>query len=172
MTQIMEEDKSEDELLVCESCSIVVNLMLEPDYGPMLIADCDTCNVLCCRACLDTEKIGRCVLCVGQECYDEEECEGDIEKKTEDMIQSWKDQMEGLDGPELQDVLEMIIKDQGVAFAEEHWEEELYSWCEHVSCTYHELMEMGEGEEYYPVYKHLKELVGEEYMNKIEDEEY
>ena len=70
MTQIMEEDKSEDELLVCESCSIVVNLMLEPDYGPMLIADCDTCNVLCCRACLDTEKIGRCVLCVGQECYD------------------------------------------------------------------------------------------------------
>ena len=97
---------------------------------------------------------------------------GDIEKKTEDMIQSWKDQMEGLDGPELQDVLEMIIKNQGVAFAEEHWEEELHSWCEHVSCTYHELMEMGDREEYYPVYKHLKELVGEEYMNKIEDEEY
>ena len=67
-----EKEEEEEELLVCESCSIVVNLMLEPDYGPMLIADCDTCRALCCRACLDTEKIGRCDLCVGQECYDEE----------------------------------------------------------------------------------------------------
>ena len=70
VTELKEEE--EEELLVCESCSIVVNLMLEPDYGPMLIADCDTCRALCCRACLDTEKIGRCDLCVGQECYDEE----------------------------------------------------------------------------------------------------
>ena len=97
---------------------------------------------------------------------------GEIEKKTEHMIQTWKDEMEGLDGPDKLEVLEMIIKDQGVAFAEEHWEQDLYSWCEHVSCTYHELMEMGEEEEYYPVYKHLIELVGEEYMNKIEDEDY
>ena len=49
-----------------------------------------------------------------------------------------------------------IIKDQGIKFAEEHWEEELYSWCEHVSCTYHELMEMGEGEEYYSYFRALR----------------
>ena len=65
--------QSEDELLVCESCSKVVNLMLESDYGAMLIADCDTCRALCCRACLDTEKMGRCVLCVGQESNQDDE---------------------------------------------------------------------------------------------------
>ena len=63
-------EDSEDE--TCESCGKVVDLKLESDDGPMLIADCNTCRALCCRACLDTEKVDRCVLCVGWESDDDE----------------------------------------------------------------------------------------------------